>query len=405
MFLHFIRPLAWASLCLLALPAVAAPSADWSQWLRQQIQQHPEVRAAQQRLEAAYASAEDTARPLYNPELSTSYEREGRQDNYQIGLSQTVDIHGRRNALQQQAGFSRAAAEQAYALTLQEKTAALLQALIRQQEARERSDMATEQEQRLERLIDLIGERQRAGDLGRVDAELAYISLARGLGDTARAQAELRQAEARLNELLSDMPAGNPAVPEAFWRYRVDTAGVDVDRHPAVAAALADWQAQRRQADLGERSRRADPTIGLRAGRTGEEDVIGLDLSVPLNLRNNYSARARAAGRQALAAEARYQSVRRRQLYAVQGLGAALEEYRQRHERWRALVGQRLTDSARLLGEQWRRGDLGTPDYLQALQQHAEGLQAGIALRSAFRETHIEWLLQSGHLDSALDAL
>ena len=410
MSVSFIRQLACATLCLVVLPVSAdiTPArngAAWGEWLRQQVSSHPDVRAAAGRLQAAYAMAEDISQPLYNPELSTAYEREGRDNNYQVGLSQTLDLWGRRDSLSQQAGFSRAAAEQAYRLAVQEKTAAALATLSRWEAARALAELATEQEAHLNTLITQIEAREQAGDLGQVDAQLAYLSLARGLNETASAQAEARRAEAALRELLPGMPDGGVLIPEAFWRWRGAPPAQRIDQHPRVAAAHADWQTLSQAALFSQRSQRADPTVGISAGRSGEEDVLGVSVSIPLNLRNTYRARSRAADQEAQAAEAAYQAVRRQQLYAAEGIAAALEEYRSRAARWQSLVGTHLTDSAQLLRQQWQRGDLSTTDYLQALQQRAEGLQAGIALRQAERETHTEWLLETGQLDDALGAL
>ncbi|MBA3981197.1 MAG: hypothetical protein C0462_11410 [Alcanivorax sp.] len=410
MSVSFTRLLVCAGLCLLALPASAGnspgqPASAWGEWLRQQVSRHPDVRAAAGRLQAAHASADDLSQPLYNPELATAYEREGRDNNYQIGLSQTIDLWGKRDRLSQQAGFSRAAAEQAYRLAVQEKIAATLAALTRWEATRALADLATEQEQQLDTMIRLLEARERAGDLSQMDAELTWLALARNLHDTATAQADARRAEAALRELLPGMPDGGVIIPDAFWQWRGAPSGERLDQHPRVAAAHADWQVLRQAAALSDRSQRADPTVGISAGRSGEDDVLGVALSIPLNLRNTYKARHRAAEQAALAAEADYQAVRRQQRYTAEGVTAALEAYRHRAARWQTLVGTRIADSAHLLQQQWRRGDLSTLDYLQALQQRADGIRAGIALRQAERETHTEWLLQTGQLDDALNAL
>ena len=98
--------------CVLFLPMFAyAETSSWSAWLASQIQQHPEVLAAREQLLGSNASADALEQPLYNPELSTDLERNGEEDNYRVGVQQTIDWWDRRGARRQQAGFMRSAAE------------------------------------------------------------------------------------------------------------------------------------------------------------------------------------------------------------------------------------------------------------------------------------------------------
>ena len=46
-------------------------------WLNEQINKHPDIVATNESMKAVFSKADDSKLPLYNPELSTSYEREG----------------------------------------------------------------------------------------------------------------------------------------------------------------------------------------------------------------------------------------------------------------------------------------------------------------------------------------
>ena len=92
--------------CVRFLPMFAyAETSSWSAWLASQIQQHPEVLAAREQLLGSNASADALEQPLYNPELSTDLERNEEEDNYRVGVQQTIDWWDRRGARRQQAGF------------------------------------------------------------------------------------------------------------------------------------------------------------------------------------------------------------------------------------------------------------------------------------------------------------
>ncbi len=391
--------------------AITAASAEgetadtsWSYWFRSQMNKHPDIIAAKERMYAALSIADSLERPLYNPEIETGYEREGRDNNYNIGVRQRLDWWGKRDTRKQQAGFGRIAARKAYELILQQKSAEALQALVEWNVARQESVLALEQEQQLTTLLDLVRGRQKSGDIGQVDVEMAFLGLSQKLNNAARAQARIKQAEARLQELLPGWSTARAEIPQDLWTLGASQADMArwVDQHPSVAAARAEWQVMKKRAALARLKGKAEPTVGLSAGKSTGNTIVGVTLSIPLNVRNNFSAEARAAGKQALAAEAGYRAVRRKQQAAVRSSMAALEEYRKRYQRWRSLMQGRAESSGRLLEKQWQHGDLGTTEYLLALQQRSEGLVAGIELHSRFQAARIEWLLQSGQMEHAL---
>lgn len=385
------------------LSGIKPADRSWGYWFRSQISEHPDIIAAKEQMYAALSMADSLEQPLYNPELDTGYEREGRDNNYSVGVRQRLDWWGKRDTRKQQAVFGRTAARKAYELALQQKSAEALQALVEWNVARQESVLALQQEQQLTTLLDLVRGRQKSGDIGQVDVEMAFLGLSQKLNNAARAQARIRQAEARLQELLPDWSVARARIPEGLW---TPGAGTDVtrwvDQHPSVVAARAEWQVMKKRAALARLKGKAEPTVGLSAGKSTGSTIVGVTLSIPLNVRNNFNAETRAAGKQALAAEAGYRAVRRKQLAAVRASMTVLEEYRKRYERWRSLMQGRAESSGRLLEKQWQHGDLGTTEYLLALQQRNEGLVAGIELHSRFQGARIEWLLQTGQMENAL---
>ena len=149
---------------------------------------------------------------------------------------------------------------------------------------------------------------------------------------------------------------------------------------------------------MTRRSARAEPTVGLNAGRDEGESVVGLTFSIPLNVRNNFRFETRTAERAALEAEARFQAVYRKQRFDWQAAYAAWQRYEQQYRRWQDVVRGRVENSAELLERQWRSGDLSTTDYLLALNQRAESLRSGIELATQTRLALTEVLQQSGRL-------
>ncbi len=389
---------------LYAAPSdVMTANSSWGFWFRSQISQHPDVVAAKERMYADLATADSLDQPLYNPELQTEYDREGADNNFRLGFSQTLDWWGRRDQQRAQATYGRKAARRAFELAVQQKSADALKAVVDWNAAREQADLARMQEEQLGTLFTLVKGRQHSGDLGQVEVELAFLGLSQKLNDAAQAQARYQQAAARLQELLPGWAAARQNIPESLWAVsRAENIDQWVEQHPAVTAARADWEVTKKMADLARLRGKAEPTVGMNAGKSSGSTVVGVTLSIPLNIRNNFRAEARAASRESFAAEANYRAVQRRQQAAIRASSATLKEYEKRYLRWKTLMDGRAQSSSDLLEKQWRSGDMSMTEYLLSLQQRTEGLIAGIELNTQFQIARIEWLLQTGQMENAL---
>lgn len=390
------------SMSLAILINIQSVNAQTTSWLSMQINKHPDIIAAKEEMNAVFSNAEGNKQALYNPELETGYEREGDANNYSIGINQTIDLWDKRETKEQQANFSLTQASKHFDFLVQEKTAQALQALVTWQAAKKQAVIAQEQEKQLETLLDIVKDRQKAGDLGQVDAELTFLSLSQMLNVTAKVQVQLKQAEAQTKELLRDWTPDKEVIPAqglTVTNYQLSPQWLE--QHPLVLAAKAQWKITRSEAQLALLETKADPTIGINAGKNDRENVLGVTFSMPLNIRNNYSAQARAANQQAIAAEANFRSVMRKQRFAIQSSTDTLITYQKNYQRWQQLMDGRGKRSGDLLQKQWQSGDVSTTEYLLALQQRAEGLNAGIELQSQFQLSQIDWLLQVGQIKAA----
>lgn len=385
------------------------PASTWARWLTTNAMQHPDVVAAKESMNSAFSLSNSRERPLYNPEFGTEIEREGQQQNYRIGLSQTIDVWDKRSSRQQQANYSRSAAKANYALAVQQKQAELLQTLIQWQGAKQLAALSRSEEKQLETLVELIKKRQKTGDLAQLDAELALLSLSQKLNSLAQAETELMSVEAHLRELSPNWSEARGAIPSVFWVDYKPTQSklIDqwVDELPEVAAARAQWDVLKQSAKLAKKEAKAEPTIGLNAGKTGEENVVGLTFSIPLNVRNNFSGEVKAANAEALSAEAQYMAVRNKQLAAISSSQSVFQEYQTYYQRWQTIMRGRSKRSDTSLTSLFESGDMSASEYLLALQQRAEGLSAGIELENQYRLAYIDWLVQSGKLSSVLTRL
>jgi len=379
----------------------------WQNWLKNQIEIQPEIVAAKQQLKAQLFLADGRAQPLYKPELETEFERQNSADNYRIGINQTLDVWGKRSNRRQQAEFLRLAAEQSYAQTYQEKLAEALSVLATYQASKARYLLAQQQEQQINTLFQLVKNRQKAGDLGQIEVNFSLASLAQKLNETAQAMADFRIAETLAWELFPNLPRDKAVVPAQLWQANAGSvSGVassnSVELHPRVLLAKAQWEIQKEAAELARLDTKADPTFGINAGRDGDEDVVGLTFSIPLNVRNNFSAERRAADEEALSAEAAYLAVLRKQQYQIQASASIAQQYQKQLQRLKSLLQQSNEEGQELLEQQWRTGDLSTNEYLIALQQSMAGALSGIELQEKFQLAVIDWLKASGQVKTRI---
>lgn len=395
---NLVRIVLTVSMLCASMPSFAQND-NWHIWLREKIQQHPAVIAAKERWLSAEAGSQALEQPLYNPELSTELERNGNYDNYRVGINQTIDWWDKRGARENQASFLRAAAKARYQQVLLDKTAEALMAQAQWQAASKAQALISEQQTQLDALLSLVEKRKQAGDLGSIDAELTFLSLSTQMTQIAEIEANLQKTESKVRELLPGWtPELNP-VPESFWAKSdaLDTKP-DLLKLPLIASARSHWQALDEAAEATRRNAKAEPTIGINAGRDGDENVVGLSFSIPINVRNNYSAETRAAKREALEAEAQFRAIYRKQEFNWKAAHAAWQRFNQQYQRWQSQVLKRIQHSEALLKRQWLSGDLSTADYLLALNQRSESLLAGITLEKQTRLELIELLLASGQL-------
>ena len=167
-------------------------------------------------------------------------------------------------------------------------------------------------------------------------------------------------------------------------------------------AARARMDAARSQVQLQLRGKRPDPTLGFRVGREDDDTLTGLTLSIPLFVRNTFSAEVDVANSELIQAQQEAANMQRR-------VGAQLEAAAQRYQLlrsswlvWEAEGQASLDQQTSVLERLWRVGELNTTDYLVQVKQ-ALGTQAGaIEQYGQMWQAWIEWLAASGQVEKWL---
>lgn len=364
------------------------------------LQVHPRVQSAQAELDAARAREEGAGRALYNPELDAEFE-DGEERTRSIGINQTIDLGGKRKARQRAASFETQTAVEKLTLIRQGVLAEILIALGMVDVAAEQLRIADERKGLIERLRTLAHERREAGDLSQVELELARLAYAEA--SLLRSQAATEQVTA--NQALARVAGGDlpayPALPTTYMSVILNEPAVNalLADLPSVRAAQAQVSAAQAVVDLRRRERRPDPTVGLFAGREGDESLVGIRFSMPIPVRNNFRAEVDAA-------DADFRAVDQLAANDYRQLRAELIAAQQRYElartawdEWQRMGAGSLSSQTEMLERLWRAGEMNTTDYLVQLQQTLDTRATASAQRGVVWEAWVAWLAVSGQVD------
>jgi outer membrane protein, heavy metal efflux system len=373
------------------------------------LRTHPDLKAADATVAAAQAKAEGLSQPIYNPELNLDGQR-SQSDAYSIGLSQSVDFSGKRSArrLSGQKLLQQAVAERD---ALRQKLATGVFSALADYQAKQAALALVQQ--RLELLQGFAGiaeQQYRAGDTGVLDRNLGQLALAEGIAIAGRAELEQLQARRALDSATGNAALEPPALPPSPPAPDALTTDYEVllQRLPQLQAARARTEAALAEVEIARSNGRADPTIGIRGGRETSDTepgktLVGVQLSIPLFVRNNFRAEQRAASATADATRLESDALTQQ---AFARMKANASQYRASFaawQRWRGLSGGALDNGVELLDRVWKVREISTAEYLVQVKQLLDGRAAGEELKYQTWRAWAEWLEASGQWREALN--
>ena len=372
--------------------------------VRTVLENHPSVLAARSELDVTQARESAADQPLYNPELDVEYEDAGDVTTKTLGFSQSIDWGDKREGRKRVAALERERAIAEFAGIRQELTAELLAALADYHAAAELVGLAEQRSNLMKRFLELTQQRRQAGDLGQVALDLARLAYTEANLQRVRVVGAQAQAEQALKAIADEPQGGWPALPALPSSLSLDPANIDMllEQLPALRAARAQITQARAAVDLSRRERKADPTIGLRGGREGSDNLIGVSLSIPLFVRNDFSAEVDAANAQAIQREQSVHNIYRTNRARLISTAQRFELERQAWSDWLQTGQTSLESQVQLLERLWRVGELSTTDYLVQVKQTLDTRTAAVELHGSLWQAWFQWLAASGQTESWL---
>jgi cobalt-zinc-cadmium efflux system outer membrane protein len=374
------------------------------QFVQTVVEANPRVQAARAALDASSAFRDAASRPLYNPELSLETESSD-IDTRTLGISQTLDWGGKRKARTAVAESDRLVVEAEYLAARWAVAVELLDGLAWHQTGAERDALAQTRQQLMDEFAALAQRRFDAGDLSQVELDLARLASTDARIQKATAGAGLAEARQAVRNLTPRSPvAGWPSLPGALPALPKSAEDLQslVLALPEVLAARRQVESADAVVELRRRERRPDPTLSLAGGDEGGETLIGLNVTIPLFVRNRFSHEVTAAIAERSQAQQLADDVIQR---AYSRLVSAAERYDLSRGAWGDWVstGQSsLTRQTEQLQILWQAGELSTTDYLVQLTATLGVRESALDLRESLWRAWFEWLWASGKVDAWL---
>ncbi len=388
------------------LPDVASSSVAnraVAEFVRTAVEGNPGVQAAHFAVTASMALESASTRALYNPELELGFE-DTEVTTRTIGLSQSIDWRDKRSARSALARAERLSVEAEYLLVRQAITLELLGGLAAYQTGLERKALATERSRLLEEFVELAKQRFDQGDISQVEYHLATLTFADASMKRATAATDFADGRQQVNNLVAyGSPVQWPMLDTQL--PMLSTSGSTQSlllALPEVQAAQRKVEAARAVVALRKREKHLDPGISLTAGEEGGETLLGVTLSIPLPIRNNFSDEVRAANELLHQAQQSADDVLRR---AHARLINAAERYQIAFSAWQdwQRFGQpSLQQHSQLLRQLWQLNELSTVEYLVQINQSLDSQDSALDLRQALWRAWFEHLGASGQVEQWL---
>ncbi|HGX93639.1 MAG TPA: TolC family protein, partial [Candidatus Tenderia sp.] len=252
--------------------------------------------------------------------------------------------------------------------------------------------------------LSLTEQRLQAGDLGQVALDLAHLAETEAGLQLARLKGDQAQAEQALAAIVEGWTKGWPALPAMPTSALLDGQQIDslLEQLPELGVMRSQIAAARAAVELSRRQGKANPTIGLRGGREESENLIGVSLSIPLFVRNNFSAEVDAANAEAIQIEQTAHNLYRVSRARLISTAQRFELGREAWDDWQQTGQTSLESQTQLLERLWQAGELSTADYLVQIKQTLNTRIAATELHSSLWQVWFEWLAASGKTESWL---
>ena len=371
-----------------ALPAAALTLTLGEAW-RIAEQANPALRNAQAAVYAVEGQLAESRAPLWNnPGLALEGSRtripqaatpDDRFNAWRAGVSQQFEIAGQQGRRREVAEAEIAALQANIAEARAALRADVEQRFVQVLALQLRAEVEKQTVSIVEQSAGIMAKRLEAGEIGRLDANLARVEAERARNLLVQLDEQLAQARAELAGLLQ-LPAGEfPEVAGELRRdagYRLEDLLQSASRRRQLETFARKEEAARSRLELERAARYPDVTLGLFSGRDGSptlrENLVGLSVSVPLPVFRRNEAGVGRAMTELTQVQIDRQAAERDAPAGVRTHWLRVAQLESRARRLRETVLKILGDNQRLSQIALREGEIGIAELLLVNRQVAE---------------------------------
>lgn len=374
-----------------------------SDFVKNSLNQQPRLLAAQADIAASSANLQAAKQAIYNPELELAYENSS-ANTKTIGIRQTIDWGDQQGSRTDLAMAELSVIKTNYTIAVQNFATSLLTGLAQNQTAKQLEQLSSEALNLMQQFKRIAEQRHQAGDLNQVDLNLAQLAYSQALMEHARLLSRVTESREQLRSIVGMLPEQLPILPEQLsepvLQSNLDSFLMEL---PAIRSKIAEVQSNRQQIALRKSQQAWNPTIGVTAGTEGSDNLIGLNLSIPLNVRNNFSAEVDVAYQQLIASEQRAQQDYRNIRANIAATTVRYQNLLSAWDSWRQNSRDSVSQQLILINQLWQAGDISASDYLLQVKQALEIQATGFELRNELWQTAFEWMRLTASVDKWLN--
>ncbi len=385
-------------LCLwvFAVSANADTAQNLKQWISNAVDNHPSVILALSHVQSAKLNINVSSKPLYNPELGLNFESSA-SNTISVAYSQTLDWGNAQHQLAKRASLKKQAILLDWQTTRYEIANQLMQTLLSYQIAKQLSALLKEEQVLFKQSYQVAKKRFNAGDLAKVEVDFAGLSLSQANFRVANAIARLNEHKLRLFKLSGNNVGFNLALPQLKNKSKAELNNpLLIAQLPQIKAASKRVEVAQANINVQKVSNQANPTVGIKLGKEADDTLIGLSVSMALNIRNDYSENVSLASSKVSAAKNAYQVLFLQQSTQLELAAITYTLHKQTWQTWQLTGADTLNQQIKLLETLWTSGELKTTDYLIQLKQTLQTKADALEQKGKMLTSWLNWLNASG---------
>tara|TARA_B110000238_G_C16132907_1_gene442296 strand:- start:1461 stop:2777 length:1317 start_codon:yes stop_codon:yes gene_type:complete len=392
----------------MAISVRNASTLPLSIFIRRVWQDSPIMQEAEVKVKMAGAQKKAASKWMYNPEVEFGFEdKDGATESKTVGISQTIDWSGKFLASGKVAKFELQAAAAERDQIRQSLAVDVLSALSDYQAAGEILELSSRRTALMNSFASLAKKGFKAGDIEQSEYNLARLAYSEALIQNADAETELAGSREELESAIgfsSSAISALPNLPEALPEIMSDNKSVEelITNLPEMRMLQSQKEASKAAISRARRDRIPDPTIRIAGGKDEGSNVVGLSVSIPLNIFNTYGNEVDVAKYRTTAQEKSLQSAFHSAKSRLSSSKRSYELASRAWNTWQENGANALAEQINILSRKYKVGDLSATNYLVQVQQTLNTEIAAKELHSKAWKAWFAWIKASGNIEQWL---